>query len=87
MGSPLFLLFLLCCWLPPNWGKRPRYIDRIDRSILYPNEYYDIVGNQYKNKLTFFTKFHEIPNWGKWPRYIDRFVVVAVIFKQRNVPF
>ena len=29
-------------------------------SILYPNEYYAIVGNQYKNKLTFFTKFHEI---------------------------
>ena len=19
---------LLCCRLPPNWGKRPRYIDR-----------------------------------------------------------
>ena len=29
-------------------------------SVLYPNEYYAIVGNQYKNKLTFFTKFHEI---------------------------
>ena len=28
-------------------------------SLLYPNDYYVIVGNQYKNTLTFFTKFHE----------------------------
>ena len=27
---PIVLLFLQCCRLPPNWGKRPRYID-IDR--------------------------------------------------------
>ena len=25
----IVLLFLLCCWLPPNWGKQPRYIDRV----------------------------------------------------------
>ena len=25
--SPLFLLTLLCCWLTPNWGKRPKYIE------------------------------------------------------------
>ena len=24
--TPIVLLFLLCCRLPPNWGKRPRYI-------------------------------------------------------------
>ena len=30
-------------------------------SILYPNEYYAIVGNQYKNKITFYTKYREIP--------------------------
>ena len=30
MKPPLFLLFLLCCRLPPNWGKRPRYIDSED---------------------------------------------------------
>ena len=29
-------------------------------SILYPNEYYAIVGNQYKNKITFYTKYCEI---------------------------
>ena len=29
-------------------------------SILYPNEYYAIVGNQYKNKITFYTKYREI---------------------------
>ena len=28
---PIVLLLLLCCRLPPNWGKRPRYID-IDHS-------------------------------------------------------
>ena len=31
-------------------------------SILYPNEYYAIVGNQYKNTLTFFTKMYEVPD-------------------------
>ena len=35
-------------------------------SILYPNEYYAIVGKQYKNKLTFFTKFHEISKIQKY---------------------
>ena len=30
-------------------------------SILYPNEYYGIVGNQYKNKITFYTKYRELP--------------------------
>ena len=29
-------------------------------SISYPNEYYAIVGNQYKNKITFYTKYHDI---------------------------
>ena len=29
-------------------------------SILYPNEYYTIVGNQYKNRITFYTKYREI---------------------------
>ena len=29
-------------------------------SFLYPNEYYAIVGNQYKNKITFYTKYREI---------------------------
>ena len=29
-------------------------------SILYPNEYYAIVGNQYKNKITFYTKYRKI---------------------------
>ena len=29
--------------------------------ILYPNEYYAIVGNQYKNKITFYTKYIHIP--------------------------
>ena len=26
---PFVFVVLLCCWLPPNWEKRPRYIDRI----------------------------------------------------------
>ena len=25
---PIVFVVLLCCRLPPNWGKRPRYIDR-----------------------------------------------------------
>ena len=29
MKSPLFLLFFCVVGYPPNWGKRPRYIDRI----------------------------------------------------------
>ena len=35
-------------------------------SILYPNEYYAIVGNQYKNTLTFFTKMNGIPDIEKY---------------------
>ena len=39
----------------------PNYEYEIGRvSILYPNEYYAIVGNQYKNKITFYTKYLEI---------------------------
>ena len=26
--TPSVFIVLLCCRLPPNWGKRPRYIDR-----------------------------------------------------------
>ena len=37
--TPLFLLFLLCCRLPPNWGKRPRYIDRIETGNFGEQEY------------------------------------------------
>ena len=29
-GVPIVFVVLLCCRLPPNWGKWPRYIDRID---------------------------------------------------------
>ena len=29
MGSPLFLLFFCVVGYPPNWGKWPRYIDRL----------------------------------------------------------
>ena len=25
-GVPIVFVVLLCRWLPPNWGKRPRYI-------------------------------------------------------------
>ena len=25
---PSVFVILVCCRLPPNWGKRPRYIDR-----------------------------------------------------------
>ena len=35
-------------------------------SILYPNEYYAIIGNQYKNTLTFFTQMHNIPELQKY---------------------
>ena len=35
-------------------------------SILYPNEYYAILGNQYKNTLTFFTKMYEVPDTEKY---------------------
>ena len=39
----------------------PNYEDEIGLvSILYPNEYYAIVRNQYKNKITFYTKYREI---------------------------
>ena len=31
--TPLFLLFFCVVGYPPNWGKQPRYIDRIDRSL------------------------------------------------------
>ena len=26
--TPIVFVVLLRCWLPPKWGKRPRYIDR-----------------------------------------------------------
>ena len=40
----------------------PKYEYKIGLvSILYPNEYYAIVGNPYKNKITFYTKYREIP--------------------------
>ena len=35
-------------------------------SILYLNEYYAIVGNQYKNTLTFFTKMYETSDIEKY---------------------
>ena len=30
VGSPLFLLFFCVVGYPQNWGKQPRYIDRIE---------------------------------------------------------
>ena len=32
--SPLFCCFFCVVGYPPNWGKRPRYIDRDD--LFYP---------------------------------------------------
>ena len=32
---PIVLLFLVCCRLPPNCGKRPRYIDRLNFMACY----------------------------------------------------
>ena len=35
-------------------------------SILYPNEYYAIIGNEYKNNLTFYTKMYDVPELQKY---------------------
>ena len=50
-------------------------------SILYPNEYYAIVGNQYKNKLTFFTKFHEISKIQKYSYTLKNSILAGDIEK------
>ena len=46
--------------------------------ILYPNEYYAIVGNQYKNKLTFYTKFREISKLQKYSYTIHNSILADV---------
>ena len=46
-------------------------------SILYPNEYYAIVGNQYKNKLTFYTKFREISKLQKYSYTIQNSILAG----------
>ena len=50
-------------------------------SILYPNEYYAIVGNQYKNKLTFYTKFHTISKIQKYSYTLQNSILAGDIEK------
>ena len=50
-------------------------------SILYPNEYYAVVGNQYKNKLTFYTKFHEISKLQKYSYTLQNSILAGDIEK------
>ena len=45
--TPLFLFSPCCAGYPPNWGKRPRYIDR-DRYIFF--QYIDFY--LYKNTIS-----------------------------------
>ena len=48
-------------------------------SILYPNEYYAIVGNQYKNKITFYTKYREISKIQKYSYIIKNNILAGDI--------
>ena len=48
-------------------------------SILYPNEYYAIVGNQYKNKITFYTKYREISKIHKYSYIIKNNILAGDI--------
>ena len=50
-------------------------------SIVYLNEYYAVVGNQYKNKLTFFTKFHEISKIQKYSYTLKNSILAGDIEK------
>ena len=50
-------------------------------SILYPNEYYAIVGNQYKNKITFYTKYREISKIQKYSYIIKNNILAGDIEK------
>ena len=34
MGWNVVLLFLCVVGYPPNWGKRPRYIDRLSKIVV-----------------------------------------------------
>ena len=48
-------------------------------SILYPNEYYAIVGNQYKNGITFYTKYREISKIHKYSYIIKNNILAGDI--------